>query len=250
MAPNEIYIIQPAFTGGEISPDVASRVDLDKYQRALLQAENAIIRPYGAVRKRPGTIFCGYCKYDNRKTILHRFDFSVDISYLLEIGWHYIRIWRNGVYLDVELQTPYEEEDLQKLRFVQSIDVLYICSGRHPVMKLLRYSENVWQLTAIDWKLPAFGELNADEGLTITPSGIQGDITLTANKAFFTADMVGTWLKLSHIMSSRSVSLQATGTSGNIVVGGSWKVITHGTWTGTVRVQISTDNGASWSDER
>lgn len=45
------YAIQPAFTGGEISPDVASRVDIDKYQLALLQAENAIIRPYGAATK-------------------------------------------------------------------------------------------------------------------------------------------------------------------------------------------------------
>lgn len=250
MAPNEIYIIQPAFTGGEISPDVASRVDLDKYQRALLQAENAIIRPYGAVRKRPGTIFCGHCKYDDKKAILYRFDFSVDISYLLEIGWHYIRVWRNGIYLDVELNTPYEEDDLKKLRFVQSIDVLYICSGRHPVMKLLRYAELNWQLTPIDWKLPAFGELNPDEDLTITPSAIKGDITLTASKDYFNTAMIGDWLKLSHIMSSRSVSLQATGTSGSIVVGGSWKVITHGTWSGTVKVQISLDNGATWTDER
>ena len=52
-SPNAFYSIQPAFTGGEISVDVASRIDLDKYQVALLQAENAIVRPYWAVRKRP-----------------------------------------------------------------------------------------------------------------------------------------------------------------------------------------------------
>ena len=41
-SPNAFYSVQPAFTGGEISGDVASRIDLDKYQVALLQAENAI----------------------------------------------------------------------------------------------------------------------------------------------------------------------------------------------------------------
>ena len=271
MAPNEIYIIQPAFTGGEISPDVASRVDLDKYQRALLQAENAIIRPYGAVRKRPGTIFCGHCKYDDKKTILYRFDFSVDISYLLEIGWYYIRVWRNGVFLDVELNTPYEEEDLPKLRFVQSIDVLYICSGRHPVMKLLRYAELNWQFREIDWKLPAFGEINEDESLTLTPSGINGNITLTASKSYFTTGMVGEWIKLCHSIANNNVNgscapnktveigpfgneitTTTTGewTSGSIVVGDSWKVITHGTWAGSVNVETSLDNGTTWMNER
>ena len=44
-SPNAFYTLQPAFTGGEISSDVASRIDLDKYQVALLQAENAIVRP-------------------------------------------------------------------------------------------------------------------------------------------------------------------------------------------------------------
>ena len=59
MQPTEYYAIQPAFTGGEISADVASRVDIEKYQLSLLQAGTANIRPYGAGRKRPGLPYCG-----------------------------------------------------------------------------------------------------------------------------------------------------------------------------------------------
>ena len=36
------YLLQPAFTGGEISAEVANRVDLDKYQFAVLQAYNCL----------------------------------------------------------------------------------------------------------------------------------------------------------------------------------------------------------------
>ena len=46
---NPIYISQLAFTTGEVSPDVSSRFDLEQYKSALLEAENVVIRPYGAV---------------------------------------------------------------------------------------------------------------------------------------------------------------------------------------------------------
>ena len=69
------YAIQPAFTGGELSEDVASRVDLDKYQLGLKQAENAIVRPYGSVHKRPGLIYCGQTKYPDKTVRLQEFNF-------------------------------------------------------------------------------------------------------------------------------------------------------------------------------
>ena len=48
-----IYLMQSSFATGEVSPEVASRIDMEKYQAALLQAENCYIRPYGAVYKGP-----------------------------------------------------------------------------------------------------------------------------------------------------------------------------------------------------
>lgn len=245
MQPNAYYAIQPAFTGGEISGDVASRVDLDKYQLALLQAENAIIRPYGAVRKRPGLIYCGAAKYSDKKAILYRFEFSVDVNYMLEIGDKYIRIWRDGTYLGVELTTPFTAVDLKKLRFVQSVDVIYICSGKYPVKKLLRYAENDWSLVDVAWTMPAYADINMDDELTVTPSAASGEITLTASAAIFSADRIGDTMKLEQYVDSTS-----TNGSTPITVGETWKVITHGTWSGTVRVQISYDDGKTWQTLR
>ena len=51
--------LQSSFATGVISRDVAARVDLEKYQAALLEATNVYIRPYGGLYKRPGSIFCG-----------------------------------------------------------------------------------------------------------------------------------------------------------------------------------------------
>ncbi|BEU87455.1 hypothetical protein TAMA11512_09190 [Selenomonas sp. TAMA-11512] len=246
------FALQPAFTGGEISGEVASRVDLEKYQLALLQAENAIIRPYGPVYKRPGTIYAGRMKYDDRDAILTRFEFTVEITYLLEVGDKYIRVWRDGVRLPVELETPFDVSDLRSLRFVQCVDVMYICSGRHPVQKLSRYAENDWRMSDVKWMLPAYGDVNIDEESKVTPSGSTGDIQLTATKDIFTDARVGDTMKIEQYVNGATVTYSGGGTadSGAIQVGKTWKFITHGTWSGKVVVQQSRDNGATWIDLR
>ncbi len=248
-SPNAFYSVQPAFTGGEISSDVASRIDLDKYQVALLQAENAIIRPYGAVKKRPGLVYCGATKYQGKKSILVKFNFTVTISYMLEFGDKYIRIWRNGTYLGIELATPYAEGDLTTLRFVQSVDVLYIASGKYPVKKLMRYSESSWVFTDINWQQVPYGDINLDENNYITPSGTGGTVTLTSNQSTWSRNNVGDWIKLEQAISGQSATCTG-GTSNAIVAGDTWKIICHGTWTGTVTIQISYDNGGSWQQLR
>ena len=248
-SPTEFYAIQPAFTGGEISDDVASRVDLEKYQLSLLKAENAVIRPYGSVKKRQGSIFCGSAKYANKKTILQKFNNTITNAFLLEIGHEYIRVWENGEYIGVEIATPYQETDLEYLRFVQSIDVMYITSRNYPVKKLIRYSRTNWQLVDIDWIRPPFGDINSNLANKLSLSAAEGTATLTATRNTFTNNMVGDWIKLSKAQSSSNIHTTSSGTTSAIICGNSWKIITHGTWTGTVIVQIS-DDKTNWRELR
>lgn len=250
--PTPFYSIQPAFTGGEISGEIASRVDLDKYQLALLQAENAIIRPYGPVYKRPGSIYAGRMKYDDRDAILVRFDYTVDVSYLLEIGDKYIRIWRDAVRLPVELETPFSVDDLPNIRVAQSVDVMYICSGAHPVQKLSRYSESDWRISEAVWLTSPYSDINLDEEAKITPSGRTGEIQLTASKDIFHAECMNDTMKIEQYVNGETVTYNGSGTAYSSVlhVGKQWKIITHGTWSGKISIQQSLDNGATWVDLR
>ena len=136
-----IYLIQPSFTAGEISPYVANRVDLDKYKSALLTAQNLVIRPFGGCYRRQGSEFIGKVKYDDKPTALVAFNAGIDDAYLLEIGYQYIRIWEDGKYTGTELSTPYDNVD--NLQFTQSADTMFICSGDYPIQCLQR--------TAIGW---------------------------------------------------------------------------------------------------
>ena len=136
-----IYLIQPSFAAGEISPYVANRVDLDKYKSALLTAQNLVIRPFGGCYRRQGSEFIGKVKYNDRPTALVAFNAGIDDAYLLEVGYQYIRIWEDGEYTRTELSTPYDNVD--NLQFTQSADTMFICSGDYPIQCLQR--------TAIGW---------------------------------------------------------------------------------------------------
>lgn len=408
-----IYLMQSSFATGEVSPEVASRIDMEKYQAALLQAENCYIRPYGAVYKRPGSIYCGMAK--KNKVRLIEFKSTVNHAFLLEVGEGYIRIWKDGKFTNQEIETPYKESELPKLCTCQSADIMYIASGTHPVMQLKHYSDTDWRFEEMVMNSQYFdeslsvsnnvvdktwnkagtyawechktgnyvvtvaggggggadtvshyrdsrykdgstveaaggiggngaavsqtvyckenttytitvgdggekgspgndGESSVAFGLsargggggqlgtfkgksretprphkryivytgyageagisygnggqgsynkgnpgwvavksmdepTLTVSGISGEVTLSSDKSFFSSDMKGMWIKISQDIASKSVTASGAMTTDPIPVGNGWKIITHGTWTGQVVIQKST-NGGEWKDFR
>lgn len=271
-----MYIPQLAFTTGEISPDVSRRFDLDQFKSALLLAENAVIRPYGAVARRQGSEYIGQVKNKDKSTRLFEFTAEKNKSFLLEIGEQYIRVWRNGIYTGIELETPFESDVVDKLNCIQSGDVMFICSGKHPVKTLSRYSDTDWRFDTYKLSEQPYGEVNIDKESTVI---LNGD-TLTATKDIFNADMVGSVMQIEHFVKAVSTSktgevIQRTEYVTRERHGGysrlvgedynninydveqfsadedlSWKFTSHGTWNGTVKIQISNDNGTTWKDYR
>ena len=271
-----MYISQLAFTTGEISPDVSRRFDLDQFKSALLLAENAVIRPYGAVARRQGSEYIGQVKNKDKSTRLFEFTAEKNKSFLLEIGEQYIRVWRNGIYTGIELQTPFESDVVDKLNCIQSGDVMFICSGKYPVKTLSRYSDTDWRFDTYKLSEQPYGEVNIDKESTVI---LNGD-TLTATKDIFNADMVHSVMQIEHFVKAVSTSktgevIQRTEYVTRERHGGysrlvgedynninydveqfsadedlSWKFTSHGTWNGTVKIQIINDNGTTWKDYR
>lgn len=82
----------------------------------------------------------------------------------------------------------------------------------------------------------------------MTPSGTQGDITLTSNKNIFASSKPGAYIKLKQEIASKTVSA-SNGTTERVRVGENWKVISHGTWEGSFTIEKS-DDGESWKEYR
>jgi hypothetical protein len=84
------------FTGGEVSPQLDARIDLQKYETSCRQLQNMRPLPWGGARFRSGTLYIGNAKYPDRKCRLLPFNYNTTTTYIIEMGHLYIRFVKNG----------------------------------------------------------------------------------------------------------------------------------------------------------
>ena len=144
------------FTGGELSPRLDGRNDLQKYSTGCKTLENMIIFPHGSAARRSGTQFVAEVKDSSKETRLIPFEFSTTQTYILEFGNQYIRFYKDdGQILSsgspYEISSPYLEAELFDIKFAQSADVMYICHPNHAARKLARTGHTSWTLTEVEF---------------------------------------------------------------------------------------------------
>lgn len=86
-------ILKNTFVGGEWSPSLYERTDLQKYYTACKTMKNFMIQPQGGAIKRGGTRFIAEVKDSTTDVRLIPFQFSVTQSYMLEFGDEYMRVF-------------------------------------------------------------------------------------------------------------------------------------------------------------
>ena len=143
---------QTNFTGGELSPRLWGRTDIQKYASGAKRLINAIVLPQGGATRRPGTRYVDEVKTSANATILVPFTFSNVQSYVLEFGNLYMRIYKDGALVKVtgtpvEVTTPYATADLPQLRWTQSADVLYLTHPGYQPRKITRTSHTDWSIS-------------------------------------------------------------------------------------------------------
>jgi len=149
-----------------------------------------------------------------------------------------------------EIATPWDENDLVDLQFTQSADVLYVAHPDFCTRAISRYSHTYWDITYFPFVNGPF-QLPNTTATTITPSAVSGTgITLTASTSIFAATNVGSLYKLEHYIAGQSQTEAFTGVANGTGIkcgaGASWRIISHGTWTGKIRVEKSNDGGTTW----
>lgn len=152
----------------------------------------------------------------------------------------------------LELPTPWAVGDLPKLRWDQSADVVFAACQGYQQRRIERRTDNSWSVVLFEPEDGPFGLINVSP-VSLTPSAISGDITLTASRAHFEAGMVGELYKLTSAGQNvqESVTAENTFTNSVLVTGvGSSRdlnISIAGTWSATVTLQRSTDD-ATWVD--
>jgi hypothetical protein len=92
--------IQPSMSGGEMSPSMAGRVDLNRYGISLKKARNFLVRTSGGIDNRPGSEFIHAAKYDDKDARLIDFTVGEDVAYIVEFGDFYARFFYDGAIVE------------------------------------------------------------------------------------------------------------------------------------------------------
>lgn len=182
----KLNFTQNNFNGGELSPRLLSRSDFDKFKSGCSILENYIPTTQGNAIKRAGTKFAAEVKSSNLYTFLIPFTDTNGTDYIIEVGHQYFRFFKaDGTIVGApfEIATPYIDNAIRQLSYVQSGDVLYMTTGSYWPRKLSKNSssDTDWSISEIEFAWPPFKDENIDsaKGFYISASTGTG-VTLTA----------------------------------------------------------------------
>lgn len=164
---------------------------------------------------------------------------------------------------EFELPTPWTSTDLPFLRWTQSGDVIYVaCKGSNsvgpsfPLQKIERRGNG--RSWGISQYLPEDGPFRRQNvsGVTITPSALNGDITLTSSQGIFRQSHADERALFRVASSGQTVTDSISGanvfTDSIRVVGSgdarNFGIIVEGTFVATVHLQFSFDD-VNWVDQ-
>ena len=89
--------IQFSFAGGEVSPDMYGRIDQKSFQTGLKKCKNAIVRPQGPIKRRPGLSYCAETSDSNTRSRL--IQLQTNPQTIMEVKSDHVRFLRNGAVL-------------------------------------------------------------------------------------------------------------------------------------------------------
>ncbi|WP_448204524.1 hypothetical protein, partial [Azospirillum sp. sgz302134] len=178
--------IKTNFTAGEVSRRLLGRGDLRAYDNGALSLRNLFIHPTGGVTRRSGLAFVDAARGAGR---LVAFEFNTEQTYLLAFSDGTIDVYEDDARI-ATVEAPWTAAQLPQITWTQSADTLLVCHPDVPPRKLTRSGAAAWTLT--EWTYVADGERLSmpfyrfgDTTVTLTPSGTEGAITVTASAAVF-----------------------------------------------------------------
>ena len=184
---------QNSFNFGEISPRCLGRYDAEKpiWKNGADTLENFLNWQMGGVMFWPGTTYICEVKDSANPVVLRKFRYSIDQSYVMEIGAGYIRflaakgqLVTGGSPVEVS-STPYAQNHIAYLQFANKADVMYIVHPSYAPYKLIRTSATSFSFNAVSFVRGPFLDTNIT-ATTISPSAAYGTgVVLTASQSIF-----------------------------------------------------------------
>ena len=179
-----------SFTAGELAPELLGRADLRAYENGARRLRNVVIQPTGGVTRRPGLRHVAMLPGTAR---LLPFEFNTEQTYLMVLTAGKLAVYAADLKI-AELIAPWTETMLPQIGFTQNADTLLLT---HPDMRpqKVQRSNTGWSITPWTFTQDAHFRFAAPE-VTLTPSALNGTITISANAPVFAVEHIGVRLRI------------------------------------------------------
>jgi hypothetical protein len=179
-----------SFTAGELAPELLGRADLRAYENGARRLRNVVIQPTGGVSRRPGLRHVAMLPGVAR---LLPFEFNTEQTYLMVLTAGKLAVYAADLKI-AELVAPWTETMLPQIGFTQNADTLLLT---HPDMRPQRVqrSNAGWSITPWSFTQDAYFRFAAPE-VTLTPSALNGTITISASASVFAVEHIGVRLRI------------------------------------------------------
>ena len=262
-----------SFSGGEWDSQLSSSTDLAKYKTANRVQRNFFNHVNGKVSNRAGLIYVGATADSTtnqssvKNTRVIPFIFNTSQSYVLVFGNNSMRVIKNGAYIlsgstPYQITTPYSSTQVMQLGYTQSADTVFLGHPNTSPQMVQRISDTNWTLVPYPYQFGPWllDNTNLSYTLTATAFGstyaassvipVGATVTLAASGAVgntpFVSGHVGALWEIYHYVPNQTVNNASSLPTPSISCGGTWRLITNGTWTGDVWVEKSLDGGITW----
>lgn len=185
---------QSGWPGGEWSPRLIGRFDLEQYNRALALCENAIPLPQGVVMRRPPTrLLVSLSSVPDAVRLIPLVVDNETVALIVMLPESFLVYDLNGGLLAGPVSHPYTAAELSTISWAQDVDVVYIVCPTRPPYKITRVTPTSYTIAPVVFlnaRAP-LAPVNPDNDKIATLSGSWPSLTVTMSAATFIAADVG-----------------------------------------------------------
>lgn len=174
-----------SFTAGELAPELLGRADLRAFENGARRLRNVVIQPTGGVARRAGLRHVAMLSGMAR---LLSFEFNTEQTYLMVLSAGKLAVYAADLKI-AELIAPWTETMLPQIGFTQNADTLLLTHPDMPPQKVQR-STTGWTISTWSFSQTPFFRFAAAD-VTLTPSSLNGTITVSASAPVFKTEHIG-----------------------------------------------------------
>lgn len=208
---SRVIQVQTNFTSGELDPKLRARIDLQQYYNGLETATNIVVQPQGGFTRRDGSKYIATLPTPTNDAVrMVHFEFSVNDSYMLIFIDEQMYVFKDGVQItningsgnDYLSVTKITDSIIPEMCWAQSADTLIIVHKDMIPQRILRGATDAsWTISDLSFDFtPQFAfsistDVRTSAG-TLTPDAAEGNITLTAQHANFSASDINQYINV------------------------------------------------------